>query len=118
MKQKQFTLKLIAFCAGFMPAIGLFDQQTAAKFPEHAVQMIVPFGSGGMVDIVARLLQDVLGKAATCTAIYKASVQAAFTALAHHTGAQFCSFAVAAHEKFRQVVKQHNLMKQQTLLTL
>ena len=63
MKKKLVALKLIAFCAGFMPAIGLFAQQNAAKFPERTIQMIVPFGPGGTTDIMARLLQDELGKA-------------------------------------------------------
>jgi tripartite-type tricarboxylate transporter receptor subunit TctC len=50
-------------------------------------------------------------KAATSTTIYKARAQAAYTPLAYRTGEQFRSFALAEHEKFKQVVKQHNLME-------
>jgi tripartite-type tricarboxylate transporter receptor subunit TctC len=63
MKRKASTIKLLALCAGFMPAIGLFAQQNTGKYPDRAIQMIVPFGPGGTTDIMARLLQDELAKA-------------------------------------------------------
>ncbi len=57
-----FTIKSIALCAIFFTATHGFCQQNT-KFPERAIQMIVPFGPGGTTDIMARLLQDELGKA-------------------------------------------------------
>ena len=60
---KSIAIKIIALCAGFMPATWSFGQQTLPKFPDRAIQMIVPFGPGGTTDIMARLLQDELGKA-------------------------------------------------------
>jgi tripartite-type tricarboxylate transporter receptor subunit TctC len=62
MTKHQFTIKLIAFSAGFIGATSLFAQQTP-KFPDRPIQMIVPFGPGGTTDIMARLLQDELAKA-------------------------------------------------------
>jgi tripartite-type tricarboxylate transporter receptor subunit TctC len=55
------AIKLIAVCAVFMPTDSVFSQQNS--FPERPIQMIVPFGPGGTTDIMARLLQDELGKA-------------------------------------------------------
>ena len=65
MKKKAIAVKLIAFCAGLMPATWSFGQQISPKFPDRAMQMIVPFGPGGTTDC----------------------------------------------EKFKQVVKQHNLQE-------
>ena len=48
-------------------------------------------------------------KTATATTIYKARAQVAFTPLAYRTGEQFLAFARQEHDKFKQVVKQHNL---------
>ncbi len=50
-------------------------------------------------------------KAASATTIYKARAQAAYTPLAFKSGDQFRAFALAEHSKFKQVVKQHNLME-------
>jgi tripartite-type tricarboxylate transporter receptor subunit TctC len=50
-------------------------------------------------------------KAATSTTIYKARAQAAYTPLAYRTGEEFRRFALGEHNKFKQVVKQHNLME-------
>jgi tripartite-type tricarboxylate transporter receptor subunit TctC len=50
-------------------------------------------------------------KAATSTTIYKARAQAAYTPLAYRSGEEFRRFALAEHDKFKQVVKQHNLME-------
>jgi tripartite-type tricarboxylate transporter receptor subunit TctC len=63
MQNNAFTTKLIALSLIYTGASPLFAQQNAAKYPERAVQMIVPFGPGGTTDIMARLLQDELGKA-------------------------------------------------------
>jgi tripartite-type tricarboxylate transporter receptor subunit TctC len=63
MQNNAFTTKLIALSLIYTWASPLFAQQNAAKYPERAVQMIVPFGPGGTTDIMARLLQDELGKA-------------------------------------------------------
>ncbi len=92
MKKKSIAIKLIAVCAGFMPATWSFGQQTPPKLPDRAIQMVVPFSPGG-------------------TTIYKARAQAAITPLAYRSGDQFKSFALAEYEKFKQVVKQHNLQE-------
>ena len=57
------TTNLIAALAVITWTTGVFAQQTAAKYPERPIQMIVPFGPGGTTDIMARLLQDELVKA-------------------------------------------------------
>ena len=57
------TTNLIAALALITWTTGVFAQQTAAKYPERPIQMIVPFGPGGTTDIMARLLQDELTKA-------------------------------------------------------
>jgi tripartite-type tricarboxylate transporter receptor subunit TctC len=63
MKRASLTIKFIALCAGFIQVTSLFAQQNASKYPDRAIQMIVPFGPGGTTDIMARLLQDELAKA-------------------------------------------------------
>jgi tripartite-type tricarboxylate transporter receptor subunit TctC len=127
MPSKQLTLKLIAICAGFISASGLFAQQNTAKFPERAVPMIVPFAPSGSTGIIARLLRDELANALVSNASVMivntasaggfigmqntAHAQAAYSRLAYRTGDPFRSFALAEHEKFKQVVKQRNLME-------
>jgi tripartite-type tricarboxylate transporter receptor subunit TctC len=63
MQRNTFTIKLIATSLIYTGASPLFAQQIATKYPERAIQMIVPFGPGGTTDIMARLLQDELAKA-------------------------------------------------------
>ncbi len=63
MKPTVFTINSIAMCAGLMAVSCSFAQQNASKFPDRAIQMVVPFGPGGTTDIMARLLQDELAKA-------------------------------------------------------
>ena len=48
-------------------------------------------------------------KAATATTVYKARAQAANNPLVWRSASEFKSFALAEHEKFKQVVKLHNL---------
>lgn len=55
----KYAIKIIVTSALLINASTAFGQ----KFPEKAIQLIVPFGPGGTTDLMARLLQDELGKA-------------------------------------------------------
>ena len=59
MSKLTITAKIIAASALITLASAAFSQ----KFPEKAIQLVVPFGPGGTTDLMARLLQDELGKA-------------------------------------------------------
>ncbi len=61
-------MKLIARCALFITAIGLFGsyswaQNAAATYPNKPIRMIVPFTPGGTTDILARAIGIELTKA-------------------------------------------------------
>jgi tripartite-type tricarboxylate transporter receptor subunit TctC len=60
MLTRQSTIKFIALCAGFMPAIGHFGTANAQDFSAKPITIVVPFAPGGGVDIVARLLAEKL----------------------------------------------------------
>jgi tripartite-type tricarboxylate transporter receptor subunit TctC len=63
MQRNIFTIKLIAISLIYTGASPVFAQLNATQYPERTIQMIIPFGPGGATDIMARLLQDELGKA-------------------------------------------------------
>ncbi len=62
------THKLIAACALFMGASGLFYSQTAsaqgaASYPAKPIRLVVPFTPGGSTDILARAIGQKLNEA-------------------------------------------------------
>jgi tripartite-type tricarboxylate transporter receptor subunit TctC len=57
MLSKRWRLVLVALCALlFAPAC------LAQQWPDHTVRVIVPYGAGGVTDLMARLTADRLGK--------------------------------------------------------
>lgn len=53
---------LLKRSVGVVALFALVGVSQAATFPERSVRLIVPFGAGGITDLIARQLGDVLGK--------------------------------------------------------
>ena len=54
--------KIFKRSVGAVALFALVGVSQAATFPERSVRLIVPFGAGGITDLIARQLGDVLGK--------------------------------------------------------
>lgn len=57
MTRRQAALALAAATVG----IGTRQARAQAKYPNHPVRVILPFGAGGVADVTARLVADALG---------------------------------------------------------
>ncbi|WP_343657314.1 tripartite tricarboxylate transporter substrate-binding protein, partial [Cupriavidus sp.] len=61
-KHLQTALLLAAQLAAFLAAVPVMGQTTAATYPSHAVELVVPSSAGGGTDTVARAFSEAMRK--------------------------------------------------------